>query len=109
MWLYKLLKIIKPKVILSMSYLASTALETNQGILNDDDEWQFDDEQQIEQTRWLQYSGKVSIFDHQLVVITMLHPGYFAYNPSIQRLLYSVYLCQVALTIPHPKGYYIPR
>jgi len=41
-WFYKLLKIVKPKVILSMSYLTSTAFETklddaNPEILDDDD------------------------------------------------------------------------
>ena len=120
LWLYKLLKIIKPKVILSMSYLASTALEANPGKVDVQrelvEEWQINDERQLgdEQTlevewddkrkgkggneaeRWLQQSGKVFIFQ-QSVVITMLHPGYFAYNPSFQRLLYPVYLCQVAL------------
>jgi len=45
---------------------------------------------------WLLNSGDVKSISG-MTVITMVHPGYFAYNAAYQRLLYPIYLLQVEL------------
>jgi hypothetical protein len=60
---------------------------------------------------WMMRSGEVRVvpmtphcgsvqavpLQQSCLVVTMLDPGYFAYNPAYQRMLYSVYLLQLEL------------
>jgi hypothetical protein len=124
MFLCWLLRIIKPRVVLAMSNPTNNALQSGgfDQLPDDDDspvlelvdaycassgkgkgqgDSKSDSDSDGDGEGMIQRSGQIYITDigsgHRTIVIPMIHPGYFAYSPAFQRLLYPVYGFTIAL------------
>ena len=53
--------------------------------------------EEADEETWLLRSGDLILTGDHTKVVTMVHPGYFAYLPAAQRHLYPVYLLQQEL------------
>lgn len=64
---------------------------------DDDDDGDIIWDQEVAGGDYIRQSGQILADGEDLVVVTQLHPGFFAYNPVWQRMLIDIYILEAVL------------
>lgn len=64
---------------------------------DDDDDGDIIWDQEVAGGDYIRQSGQILADGENLVVVTQLHPGFFAYNPVWQRMLIDIYILEAVL------------